>query len=457
MVAYDLVVIGAGPGGYIAALAAAEAGLKTACIDKNSALGGTCLNVGCIPSKALLQVTHLLQYVSKQGETLGLTKTAVDFSQMMRHKELTVTALNEVVRQLLEAKKVDVFTGTARLVDSHTVAVDGKKIEGKNILLAAGSEPIPLPDMPFDETLILSSTGALALKKPPKTLAVIGAGVIGVELASVYARLGTKVVILELLEHICGGLDATLHAHLLRSLTAQGIKIFLGVNELKLIKGTGQVEVTARVQDKQQQWVVDKVLVAIGRRPNSQALGLDALKIAKTARGHVIVDSHLRTNQPHIFAIGDLIEGPMLAHRATAEGEQIPALIAGKTSSLDYITVPNVIYTFPEIATVGLTEEEAKAYGRKIYTGTALFKGNGRARVNCELEGVVKVVMDAKSGALLGMHLMGPGVSEMICLGSLSLRLRAKVADIAELPFAHPTLSEVIHEACQKCYRSSLK
>lgn len=446
---YDLIVIGAGPAGYIAALKAAELGFKTACVDERKEPGGVCLNIGCIPSKALLEVTEAYAHIKNDGTALGIESNglAVSFPKMMQHKEKVVKSLNTSISNLFTSHKVDYITGKASLSSPKEVMVDGTRIPTKRILLATGSEPIPLPFLPFDEKKVLSSTGALALEKLPKKMAVIGAGAIGLELGSVYARLGVEVQFIEMLEQIGGSLDRTIHHHYLRTLQAQGMKFHLGA-KVTSAKVSDQVLLQTTAGDIE----ADCVLVSVGRRPYSQGLGLEKLGISKNEKGFVIVDHQYQTSQKGIYAVGDLIEGPMLAHRASEEGATAVEMMKGKGKAIDYLLVPNIIYTFPEVASVGFTEEEARATGRSISIGTSILKSNGRAQAAGIAQGIVKVVGDKESGTLLGMHLFMPHASELICLGVEALRVRAKVSDLAGMPFGHPTLSEAIKEACAACY-----
>lgn len=442
--AYDLIVIGAGPAGYLAALEGAKLGFKTACIDERKEPGGVCLNVGCIPSKALLESTEAYAHIKNEGDELGVEgQLSVNFPKMMQHKEKVVKSLNGSISNLFASHKVEYIVGKATLVSAKEVEVNGKKVQTERILLATGSEPIPLPFLPFDEKLVLSSTGALALTKPPKKLAVIGAGAIGLELGSVYARLGCDVQFIEMLEQVGGALDRTIQNHYLRSLQSQGLKFHLGT-KVTAAKVTNKVQLTTTAGDVE----ADCVLVSVGRRPYSQGLGLEKLGVAKTEKGFVVVDEKYQTSVPGIYAVGDLIEGPMLAHRASEEGITAVQMMQGKGKPIDYLLIPNIIYTYPEVAAVGFTEEEARATGRAISVGTSLLKSNGRAIAAGKAQGIVKVVGDKESGRLLGLHLFMPHASELISLGVESLRTRAKVSDLAGMPFGHPTMSEAIKEAC---------
>jgi dihydrolipoamide dehydrogenase len=451
---YDLIVIGAGPGGYVAAIRAAQLGLKTACIDRGSEPGGTCLNVGCIPSKTLLQSTELYARLQKDGSEHGIiySELSADFKQMLKRKEKVVKGLVEGVRGLLKKNKIDYFNGEARFVDAHTIEVkegDGKGIhlEASNFILATGSEPIGIPDLPIDEKRIVTSTGALSLSKVPKRLVVIGGGVIGVELASVYQRLGTEVLLIEMLDRICPAMDVGVSQALLQILKKQGLHFMLSSRVITSVVLPDEIVITVQQGDQLANHSADVVLVAVGRRPYTEGLNLQAIGVETNARGFIPVSADFRTAQPHIFAIGDVIEGVMLAHRASQEGVAVAELIAGQKPFINYMSIPNVIYTYPEVAAVGLTEEEAHAAGLEVVVGSSLFKGNPRARCSLETDGFVKVIGELKTGRLIGMHIIGPHASELIEEGMVAIDKKATLHDIAYAPHAHPTLSEAIKEA----------
>ncbi|MBS0621292.1 MAG: dihydrolipoyl dehydrogenase [Verrucomicrobia bacterium] len=442
---YDVVVIGSGPGGYVAALRAAQLGLKTACIEKRAELGGTCLNVGCIPSKALLHSTEVYARLKKEGNALGIAYDSLraDFPQMMARKNQIVASFNQGIAALFKRGKITQYTGVAQLKSPTQIAVGEETIETRHILLATGSEPIPLPFLPFDEKRILSSTGALALKEIPKRLLVIGAGVIGVELGSVYARLGCSVTFIEFLDRICPTLDIALSKELQQLLTAQGMTFHLS-SKVTSAQMTDR-EITLSVGETQ--FSADAVLIAVGRRPYTQGLGLESAGIALTPKGFVEIDGQFRTNIPNIFAIGDLVDGPMLAHKASEEGIAVAEILAGHHPKIEYAAIPNVVYTHPEVGAVGLTEAEAKAAGFGVKVGTFPFKANSRARCVGEELGFVKIVAEEKRGTVLGIHILGGHASELIAEGALALQKRATLADIANTPHAHPTLSEAVKEA----------
>lgn len=446
---YDVVVIGGGPGGYVAAIRAAQLGLKTACIEKDQTLGGTCLNVGCIPSKTLLYSSEAYQFIEKGAKSNGIDVSGVEinFPQMMKRKEETVTSLVQGVAGLFKKNNVAWIRGTAKLLNEHEIQVGGERVKAKNVILATGSEAIQLPFLPFDEKLVLSSTGALSLSKIPKKLIVIGAGVIGVELASVYSRLGTEVVIVEMLDHICPAMDAAISKSLLQILKKQGLQFYLSakVTGAEIKKKSVVLQVIHEGQDLNLE--AEHVLVAVGRRPYSQGLGLQEAGVKVTDKGFIVVNQNFQTSLPSVFAIGDVIEGVMLAHRASEEGIAVVEKIAGLQPHVNYLAIPNVIYTHPEVAAVGLTEQEAKDAGLKTLVGSCLFKANSRARCTGETDGLVKIIGDANSGRLIGMHILGAHASEMIGEGMIAIEKKATISDIAYAANAHPTLSEAIKEA----------
>jgi dihydrolipoamide dehydrogenase len=445
----DLVIIGAGPAGYVAAIRAAQLGLNTGIVEKLPTFGGTCLNVGCIPSKALLQSSEHYAFISNHAKEHGISvkDQAIDFKQMMRRKDEAVESLVKGVAGLLKRNKVKTFQGTARFISPHAIEVDGKTIEAKSFLLATGSEPIALPFLPFDEKQVLSSTGALVLSQIPKKMIVIGAGVIGVELASVYNRIGTEVIVIEMLDRICPAMDNQIGKMLQQVLTKQGLVFHLGAKVADAKIGKKDISLKVELEGKAKDFKADVVLVAIGRRPYTEGLGLEKAGVKKTERGFVSVDADFRTNVPHILAVGDIVDGPMLAHRASEEGIAAVESLAGVASHINYMSIPNVIYTHPEVAAVGLTEEEGKEMGLELIKGTYLFKGNPRARCAGDVDGMVKVIGDKISGRLLGMHIIGSHASEMIGEGVLAIEKRMTIEQLGNASHAHPTLSEAIKEA----------
>jgi dihydrolipoamide dehydrogenase len=449
---YDLAVIGGGPGGYVAAIRAAQLGMKVVCIDKRTTLGGTCLNVGCIPSKTLLSSSELYYHVSHEGQALGLrfNKLNFDFTQIMKRKEHVVHSLVEGIAGLLKRYHIPFISGSAQFLNAHHLKVVGDnqqlEIEAKNVIIATGSESTPLRNIPFDNKFVISSTEALSLNQVPERLVVIGGGVIGVELASVYNRLGSKVTIIEMLPQICPAMDTAISKQLLQALKSQGIHFMLSTQVISAVQ-SNEVVLTVSSDDKLLNIGADKVLVSIGRRPYTKDLGLENVNIAIDKNGFIPVDGSFRTSQPNIFAIGDVIEGTMLAHLASQEGVAAAECIAGVNSSVDYMAIPNVIYTSPEVAAVGLTEQEAFAAGLTIQIGTVYFKGNPRARCTGEVEGMLKILGDKNTGKVIGMHIIGAHASELISDGVIAIQQRLTLQQIADTVFAHPTLSELIKEA----------
>lgn len=448
---YDVAVIGAGPGGYVAAIRAAQLGLKVVCVDKGPTLGGTCLNIGCIPSKALLQSTEHYDWIGKSGKEHGITlsKLSMDYEAMMQRKAGIVKMLVDSIAVHFKKHNITSVFGEARFVDPHTIEVDGKKISSKNFIIATGSQPIALPFLPFDEKKVVSSTGALSFPSAPKRLLVIGGGAIGLELASVYRRLGSAVTIVEMLPTIAPNMDAAISKTLLQVLKKQGMEFYLGAKVTGAKTGK-EIVLSVEYEQKPLELTADAVLVAVGRRAYTQNLGLDTIGIQPNAKGMIAVDANFRTNQEHIYAIGDVIDGPMLAHKASHEGMAVAELIAGKTPRLNYLSIPNVIYTYPEAASVGLTEEEAKQSGLNVVVGINHFRGNARARCNGEIDGFVKVIGEANTGRLIGMHILGAQASELIGEGMIAMDKEATLHDLADACHAHPTLSEAIMEACQQ-------
>ncbi len=454
---YDVVVIGAGPAGYVAAIRAAQLGLKTACIEKGK-LGGTCLNVGCIPSKALLHSSELFWKLSHEYADNGIDVKGArfDLSLMMQRKEGIVRGFNAGIEGLFKKNKVTWISGQARLASPTSIDVDGKSISARYIILATGSEPIALPFLKFDEKQVLSSTGALMLEKVPKRLIVIGAGVIGVELGSVYRRLGSEVVFIEFLDRICPAFDGALSSGLQKCLSAQGMEFYLSHRVMSAdLSGSG-VSLMAQGPSSQMQFKGDAVLVAIGRRPFTKNLQLEAAGVQCDEKGRIVVDASFRTNVKTIFAIGDVVDGPMLAHKASEEGVAVAELIANHRPVVDYASIASVAYTYPEVAAVGFTEEELKAKGISYRVGQFPFKANSRARCNGEDEGFVKVLAQHGSNRLLGVHILGAHASELIAEGAFAIRMRASAEDLADTCHAHPTLSESLKEAALAAVKAAI-
>jgi dihydrolipoamide dehydrogenase len=452
----DLIVIGAGPGGYVAAIRAAQLGMKVACVDRGTALGGTCLNIGCIPSKALLDSSELYALAqgrfSRHGIQVG--KLGLDLGAMMKRKDGVVKSLTDGVAYLFKKHKIAFVRGSARLSGPGKVMVsgaDGKdsSLEARAIVLATGSEPASLPALPFDGTHIVSSTEALAFDKVPEHLIVVGGGYIGLELGSVWARLGSKVTVLEFLPRLVAGSDGELAAQLQKFLTRQGIEFHLDTKVTGAATQRGQVTVTAESKGKKVTFTGDRVLVAVGRRPCTDGLGLEEAGVAPERTGRIKVDDAWQTSVPGIYALGDVIAGPMLAHKAMEEGIALAERLAGQKSAVNYAAVPSVIYTFPELASVGVTEEQVKEEGREYRVGKFPFSANGRARCLDEIEGFVKVIADARTDRLLGVHILGPRASDLIAEAVTTMEFSGSAEDIARIMHAHPTLSEAVCEAAR--------
>ncbi|HUN11706.1 MAG TPA: dihydrolipoyl dehydrogenase [Rhabdaerophilum sp.] len=459
MMAYDLIVIGTGPGGYVCAIRAAQLGLKVAVVEKRKTHGGTCLNVGCIPSKAMLHASELFDEAGHGFAALGIDVPApkLNLSAMMKHKQDTVDANVQGVGFLLKKNKIDAFHGLGTIVagssDSsrkvEVTAADGTKqvLEAKNIVIATGSEVTQLPGVAIDEKQVVSSTGALELGKVPGKMIVIGAGVIGLELGSVWRRLGAKVEVIEFLDRILPGMDGEVAKQTQRLLEKQGLAFHLGkkVTGAKTGKGVS-LTVEPAAGGAAETMEADVVLVAIGRRPNTEGLGLEAVGVA-TERGRVTIDDHFATNVKGIYAIGDVVRGPMLAHKAEDEGVALAEILAGKAGHVNYDVIPGVVYTFPEVATVGKGEEDLKAAGIAYNVGKFPFTANGRARANRATDGFVKVLADKATDRVLGVHIVGAGAGEMIHEAAVLMEFGGSSEDLARTCHAHPTMSEAVKEA----------
>ena len=450
---YDLVVIGAGPGGYTAAIRAAQLGLRVACVEKDATLGGTCLNVGCIPSKALLDSSELFNQAASGLAAHGVRTSGVtlDLPAMMARKDKVVKGLTQGIAGLFKKNKVTWVKGAARLVAPGKVAVrgpDGEQTLGASrVLIATGSEPTPLGALPFDGERIVSSTEALALARVPAKLLVVGAGAIGLELGSVWARLGSRVTVVEFLDRIVPAMDRGMGQQLKRALERQGMTFRLSTSATGVERLADGVRVALRSGDDGSVAEADVVLVAIGRRPFSDGLGARELGIAFDDRGRIVVDERFQTNVAGVFAIGDVIAGPMLAHKAEDEGIAAVELIAGRAGHVNYDAIPNVVYTWPELASVGLSEEQAAERGIPVAVGTFPFLANARAKAMGESEGGVKVLADPKTDRILGVHILGPRASDLIAEAALAMEFGASAEDVARTVHAHPTLPEAIREA----------
>jgi dihydrolipoamide dehydrogenase len=454
---YDVIIIGSGPGGYVAAIRAAQLGMKTACIDKRPVPGGTCLNIGCIPSKALLQSSEHYEEAQHSLAVHGVKigKVELDLKTMLSRKDEVVNANTKGVEFLFRKNKVAFVKGAAKFTAKDTLAVtgeDGKVQElkaTKAIIIATGSDSVSLPGIEIDEKTIVSSTGALALPSVPKHLVVVGGGYIGLELGSVWKRLGAQVTVVEFLDRITPTMDSEVGKALQTSLTKQGFAFRLGtkVTGAKKDKNGITLSLDAAAGGKPEELACDVVLVSVGRRPFTDSLGLDAIGVALDNRGRIQVDPHFATNVPGVYAIGDVIAGPMLAHKASEEGVVLVETLAGQKPHLDYDAIPAVIYTHPEVGSVGKTEEELKAAGVAYRVGKFPFTANARARANADTEGFVKIIADQKTDHVLGVHIINADAGTMIAEAALAMEFGATSEDIASTVHAHPTLNEAVKEA----------
>ena len=455
MASYDVIVIGGGPGGYVAAIRCAQLGLKTACVEGRESLGGTCLNVGCIPSKALLHASHQLHEAEHNFSKMGLMgkSPSVDWKQMQAYKADVIDGNTKGIEFLFKKNKVDWIKGWGSIPAAGQVKVGDDIHQTKNIIIASGSVPSSLPGIEIDEQIVVTSTGALSLPKIPKKLVVIGAGVIGLELGSVYARLGSEVTIIEFLDVITPGMDGEIQKTFQRTLKKQGLKFIMdaAVQSVEATKTKAKVNYNLRKDDSDHSLDADVVLVATGRKPYTDGLGLEALGIEMTPRGQIKTNAHWQTNVSGIYAIGDAIEGQMLAHKAEDEGMAAAEVIAGKHGHVNYNVIPGVIYTAPEVANVGQTEEQLKAEGRAYKVGKFSFMGNGRAKANFAADGFVKILADAGTDRILGAHIMGPSAGDLIHEICVAMEFGASAQDLALTCHAHPTYSEAVREAALAC------
>ena len=452
---YNVTVIGSGPGGYVAAIRCAQLGFKTALIEKYDTLGGTCLNVGCIPSKALLDSSehfiNALQHFKEHG--IDIATPQVNIGQMIARKADVVKQNVEGISYLMKKNKIDVLTGIGSFKDKNTISIkskDGKEtsITTEKVIIATGSKPTPLPFAPFDKKRIISSTEALTLKEIPKHLIVVGGGVIGMELGSVYARIGSKVTVVEFLDSLIPTMDSTLGKELLKVTKKLGMEFFLG-HKVTSLENKGK-EVILKAADKSGKEIElkgDYCLVSIGRRPYTDGLGLERVGI-ELDKGKIPVDDHLKTKVDNIYAIGDVVRGAMLAHKAEEEGVMVAEQMAGQKPHINYLLIPGVVYTWPEVASVGYSEEQLKEGGRAYKTGSFPYKALGRARASMDTDGLVKVLADKQTDEILGVHIIGARAADMIAAGVTAMEFRASAEDVARMSHAHPTYMEAFKEAC---------
>ena len=453
---FDLVVIGGGPGGYVCAIRAAQLGLKTACIESRGALGGTCLNVGCIPSKSLLNLSENFYKAKKDFNQQGIEIDGIklNIEKMMSNKNKSIQVLTKGVEFLFKKNKVSYFKGKGVLFSKNDIVVyssDNKRsnINAKNIVIATGSEVTSLPGININEKNIVSSTGALSFDKVPKKLAVIGGGYIGLEMGSVWSRLGSEVVVIEYLDYITPGMDREISNEFQKILTKQGIKFRMGSKVDSVISKGNKVSINfTNVKNSKKEIIeVDKVLVSVGRKPYTEGLNLTKVGVKKDNKGRIEVNNKLQTTVKNIYAIGDVIKGPMLAHKAEEEGIAVAEILAGQSGHVNYEVIPGVVYTSPEVATVGKTEEQLKEENKSYKVGKFPFLANSRAKVNNETDGFVKILADSKTDKVLGVHIIGPHCGDMIAELALAMEFGASSEDIARTCHAHPTHTEAIKEA----------
>lgn len=456
---FDVIVIGAGPGGYVAAIRAAQLGFKTLIVEKENHLGGTCLNVGCIPSKTLLYYSEQLYQDQSHRSKFGLefSQIAMNFPKLMQTKLGVIKGLNMGIGGLFKKNKITHKLGLASFKSANQLQIGQEIVTGKHIIIATGSEPKALPFLPFDEQSVVSSTGALGLKEVPKKLVVIGAGVIGLELGSVYKRLGSQVVFIEALDRIGGNLDATISQTLLKSMQKQELEFYLSHKVVKAEKRGAEHVITAQsAGGENKEFAADVVLVSIGRSPYTKDLNLDAAGIQKEANGCIKINGQLQTSAQNVYAIGDVVDGPMLAHKASEEGVAVVEKIAGKNAHVNYISIPNVIYTSPEVATVGFSLESAQKHGIDAIMGSFPYLANSRAHCVDAKEGLVQVIVEKSTDRVIGMNIMSEHAGEMIALGSLAIEMGVTAKKLGALCFAHPTFSEAIKEAALAVHKEAI-
>ncbi|MEY2923511.1 MAG: dihydrolipoyl dehydrogenase [Bacteroidota bacterium] len=449
---YDVVIIGSGPGGYVCAIRCAQLGMKTAIIEKYRTLGGTCLNVGCIPSKAMLDSSHQYHDAVHKFEAHGIkiNTPKIDFKQMVARKQGVVDQMTKGVEFLMKKNKIDVYVGVGSFVDANTIQIDGEKketISGKNVVIATGSKPSSIPGIEIDQKRVITSTEALTLTEIPKHLIVIGGGVIGMELGSVYRRLGSEVSVVEYADSIIPTMDASLGKELARVMKKEKMAFYLGHKVTSVVSKGKTVTVKAEGKKGEIELEGDYCLVSVGRRPYTDGLNAEKAGVQMDERGRIATNDHLQTNVPNIYAIGDVVKGAMLAHKAEEEGVMVAEILAGEKPHINYNLVPGVVYTWPEVAGVGKTEEELKAAGISYKVGQFPFRANGRAVAGMDLDGFVKILADEKTDEVLGAHMIGPRVADMITQIATAMEFRASAEDIARVCHAHPTTSEVTKEA----------
>ncbi|GAB3327182.1 dihydrolipoyl dehydrogenase [Marivirga atlantica] len=453
---YDVTVIGSGPGGYVAAIRCAQLGMKTAIIEKYDTLGGTCLNVGCIPSKALLDSSehyHNAETTFKE-HGIGLSNLKVDIKQMIARKADVVKQNVDGIAFLMKKNKIDVHTGVGSFVDKNTIKITDSKgksseISTDKVIIATGSKPVELPFAKFDKKRIISSTEALELKEVPKHMVVIGGGVIGLELGSVYKRIGSDVTVIEFLDSLIATMDGTMGKEMKKSMKKLGMDVKLKHKVTKVEDKGKEVEITFESDKGESQTIkADYCLVSVGRKPYTEGLGLENVGLKTDDKGRIETDEHLRTSVDNIYAIGDVVKGAMLAHKAEEEGVFVAETMAGQKPHIHYKLIPNVVYTWPEVAGVGYTEEELKEKGTKYKTGSFPYKALGRARASMDLEGLVKVIADKETDEILGMHIIGARAADMIAAGVTAMEYRASAEDVSRMSHAHPTYMEAVKEAC---------
>lgn len=456
---FDLIVIGAGPGGYVAAIKAAQLGMKVACVEKRGTLGGTCLNVGCIPSKALLHSSEVYEEITHAGKYgIKVGKVEVDVPAMLKQKDDAVKGLTEGIAFLFKKNKVEWLKGTGVITGTNEVSVDGKPYATKNILIATGSDVMPLRGVEIDEQRIVSSTGALELKEVPKKMVIVGGGVIGLEMGTVWRRLGAEVEVIEFLDRILPGMDNEIAKEFKKILEKQGFTFRLG-SKVTAARNTGKgvtLSVEPAAGGAAEEVKADVVLVAIGRRPYTDGLGLETVGVVKNERGFIPINHHFQTNIPNIYAIGDVVPGPMLAHKAEEEGVAAVEIMAGQAGHINYDAIPGVVYTGPEVASVGKTEEQVKESGVAYKVGKFPFMANSRARAVGQAEGLVKIIADANTDRVLGVHIIGPEAGTIIAEAVLAMEYGASSEDIARTCHAHPTMNEALKEAALATFAKAI-